>query len=183
MYLNSRMQTPSFFHLSEMMRMHMSNILHMRVLIQRTQLIQIQSQYVDLDHPYVYAEPEQRPGWAQTTLQDAGDLVGDLADTRRTKSNFEEPPIALTSTKPFTSSHIFLVQSSDPRYYGEDNGNPFWESTMQKEYNYLLDNRTWDLVPLPYGRKLVRCRWVYRTKSATDGSISRYKARLVSKGF
>jgi hypothetical protein len=39
------------------------------------------------------------------------------------------------------------------------------------------------LVPLPSGRKLVRCRWVYRTKSKVNGQISRYKARLVSKGF
>jgi hypothetical protein len=39
------------------------------------------------------------------------------------------------------------------------------------------------LVPLPSGRKLVRCRWVYRTKSAADGHINRYKARLVAKGF
>jgi poly-D-alanine transfer protein DltD len=54
---------------------------------------------------------------------------------------------------------------------------------MQEEYNSLLENQTWDLVPLPSGRKLVRCRWVYRTKSAMDGQVSRYKARLVSKGF
>ena len=36
------------------------------------------------EHPYEVAEPEQRPKWAQNTLQDAGDLVGDPADTRRT---------------------------------------------------------------------------------------------------
>jgi hypothetical protein len=76
-----------------------------------------------------------------------------------------------------------LVQSSDPKSYSEAAGNPFWESTMQEEYNSILKNQTWDLVPLPYGRKLVRCRWVYRTKSATDGHISRCKARLVAKGF
>jgi hypothetical protein len=76
-----------------------------------------------------------------------------------------------------------LVHSSDPQYYGEAAGNPFWESSMQQEYNSLLENQTWDLVPLPYGRKLVRCGWVYRTKSATYGHISRYKARLVAKGF
>ena len=35
-------------------------------------------------HPDAIAEPEQRPKWAQTTLQDARDLVGDPADTRRT---------------------------------------------------------------------------------------------------
>jgi hypothetical protein len=40
-----------------------------------------------------------------------------------------------------------------------------------------------DLVPLPSGGKLVICRWFYRTKSAVDGHIKKYKARLVSKGF
>jgi hypothetical protein len=54
---------------------------------------------------------------------------------------------------------------------------------MQEEYNSLLENQTWDLVPLPSGRKLVKCRWVYKTKSAVDGQISRYKARIVAKGF
>jgi hypothetical protein len=134
-------------------------------------------------HPDADVEPEKRPKWAQTTLQDAGDLVGDPTDTRRTRSDFEEPPLALTSTEPFPPRHIFLVQSSDPQSYGEAAGNPFWESSMQEEYNSLLENQTWDLVPLPSGRKLVRCRWVYRTKSVVDGHISRYKARLVSKGF
>jgi hypothetical protein len=54
---------------------------------------------------------------------------------------------------------------------------------MQEEYNSLLKNQTLDLVPPPSGRKLVRCRWVYRTKSTVDGHISRYKAKLVAKGF
>jgi hypothetical protein len=39
------------------------------------------------------------------------------------------------------------------------------------------------MVPLPSERKLVRCRWVYRRKSAIDGKLSRYKANLVAKGF
>ena len=54
---------------------------------------------------------------------------------------------------------------------------------MQEEYNSLLENQTWDLVPLPSGRKLVICRWVYRTKRTEDGQIRRYKAKLVAKGF
>jgi hypothetical protein len=101
----------------------------------------------------------------------------------RTRSDFEDPPIALTTTEPLPSRHLFLVQSSDPQSYGEAAENPFWESTMQEEYNSLLENQTWNLGPLPSGRKLVRCRWVYRTKSIVDGQISRYKSRLVAKGF
>ena len=89
--------------------------------------------YVELEHPDAIAEPEQRPKWAQTMLKDAGDLVGDPFDTRRTRSNFKEPPIALIATKPLPSSHIFLVQSLDLQSYGEAVGNPFWESVMQEE--------------------------------------------------
>jgi hypothetical protein len=62
-------------------------------------------------------------------------------------------------------------------------GNPLWEATMQEEYDSLLENQTWDLVPLPPGRKLVRCKWVYRTKREADGQVRRYKERLVAKGF
>ena len=54
---------------------------------------------------------------------------------------------------------------------------------MQEEYNSLLENQTSDLVPLLSGRKLVRCIWVYRTKSTMDGQISRHKSSFVSKGF
>jgi hypothetical protein len=62
-----------------------------------------------LDHPNVVAEPKKNPKWAQKTLQDVGDLVGDPSDTRRTRSDFKEPPVALTTTEPLPSMHIFLV--------------------------------------------------------------------------
>jgi hypothetical protein len=91
-------------------------------------------------HPDADVELEPRPKWAQTTLQDAGDLVGDPVDTRRTRSNFEEPPLALTATEPLPPEHIFLVQSSDPQSYGEAARNPFWESAIQEEYKSLLEN-------------------------------------------
>eukprot|EP00253_Pinus_taeda_P035523 PITA_35523 len=54
---------------------------------------------------------------------------------------------------------------------------------MDEEYNSLIENQTWDLVLLPSNHKLVRCKWVYRTKKAPNGQVRRYKARLVAKGF
>jgi hypothetical protein len=54
---------------------------------------------------------------------------------------------------------------------------------MNEEYLSLMEKDTWDLVPLPKGRKLVICKWVYRTKYASDGSVESHKAQLVSKGF
>ena len=46
-----------------------------------------------------------------------------------------------------------------------------------------MKNHTWDPCTLLKGRKLVWCRWVYHTKYVADGSIDRYKACLVAKGF
>jgi hypothetical protein len=54
---------------------------------------------------------------------------------------------------------------------------------MNEEYHSLVENDIWDLVPLPKGRKHVRCKWVYRTKYASNGSVERHKIWLVSKGF
>jgi hypothetical protein len=53
------------------------------------------------EHPDAVAELEQRPKWAHTTIQDAGDLVGDPTGTSRTQYNFEEPPVALTALNHF----------------------------------------------------------------------------------
>eukprot|EP00253_Pinus_taeda_P001552 PITA_01552 len=43
---------------------------------------------------------------------------------------------------------------------------------MDEEFSTLMENNTWDLVPLPKGRKLVRCQWIYRKKIAVDGNLT-----------
>lgn len=54
---------------------------------------------------------------------------------------------------------------------------------MQSELQALQDNRTWTITSLPPGKKPIGCRWVYKIKCYSDGSIERYKACLVDKGF
>lgn len=56
-----------------------------------------------------------------------------------------------------------------------------WTKAMQEEMKSLLENRTYDLVKLPKGKKVLKNKWVYRLNN--DGKILRYKARLVVKGF
>jgi histone deacetylase 1/2 len=54
---------------------------------------------------------------------------------------------------------------------------------METEYDALLKNKTWHLVPPQKGRNIIGCKWVYKIKRKSDGSLDRYKARLVAKGF
>jgi hypothetical protein len=54
---------------------------------------------------------------------------------------------------------------------------------MNEYYRSLMENDNWGFVPIPKGRKLAKCKWVYRKNYALDGSVEIHKAHLVSKGF
>jgi hypothetical protein len=54
---------------------------------------------------------------------------------------------------------------------------------MQAEYDALLAKDTWSLGPRPPGVNLVTKKWIYRHKLLADGSLDRYKARWVLRGF
>jgi hypothetical protein len=58
-----------------------------------------------------------------------------------------------------------------------------WECVMQEEYDSLMTNNTWILVPLPVGRKPVSCKWVFKIKQGANGEVECYKARLMVRGF
>jgi histone deacetylase 1/2 len=61
--------------------------------------------------------------------------------------------------------------------------NPCWKQAMQDEYDALLRNHTWHLVPYKKGANLIDCKWVFKIKRKSDGTIDRYKGRLVAKGY
>ena len=54
---------------------------------------------------------------------------------------------------------------------------------MSEEINALLTNSTQILIPKPYNANIVGSKWIYKIKRHSDGSIERYKARLVAQGF
>jgi len=58
-----------------------------------------------------------------------------------------------------------------------------WECAMREEFDCLMTNNTWTLVPLPVGRKPVSCQWVFKIKQGANGEVERYKVRLMARGF
>jgi transposase InsO family protein len=82
--------------------------------------------------------------------------------------------------------YIDMSEASTPTSYKQAIDNPVadkWKQAMNEEYTALLDNNTFELVPLPPGRQAVGTRWVYKVKRRANGSVERYKARWVAKGF
>ncbi|GKA64595.1 ribonuclease H-like domain-containing protein [Tanacetum coccineum] len=76
------------------------------------------------------------------------------------------------------TSHIFPLPKS-PSVALSD---PHWRDAMYDEYNALIKNDTWILVSKPPNVNVVRSMWLFRHKYHANGSLSRYKARLVANG-
>nr|KYP32233.1 Retrovirus-related Pol polyprotein from transposon TNT 1-94 [Cajanus cajan] len=76
-----------------------------------------------------------------------------------------------------------LLTHVEPKTTKQALSNPTWTAAMQTEYNALLHNGTWSLVPLPPHRTAIGCKWVFRVKENPNGTVQKYKACLVAKGF
>ena len=57
-----------------------------------------------------------------------------------------------------------------------------WKLTMDAEYDALIENKTWEIVPRPPGANVIRSMWIFAHKNNADGSFERLKARLVGDG-
>lgn len=58
-----------------------------------------------------------------------------------------------------------------------------WMEAMNREMKALHENKTWDLVNLPQGKKAISNKWAYKIQTNADGSVDKFKARLVIKGY
>jgi hypothetical protein len=54
---------------------------------------------------------------------------------------------------------------------------------MTEEYQSILKNDVWEIVPRPKSKHMVSSKWLYRIKHVADGSIEKHKARYVARGF
>lgn len=103
---------------------------------------------------------------------------GDLRRSNRTNKGV--PPDRFSA-----SSRFARPQSSEPRSYKQattGTESAQWITAMKDELISHRENKTWDVVKLPPGKKIIGCRWIYKRKLDEHGRLSSYKARLVAQG-
>ncbi|KAK3003919.1 hypothetical protein RJ639_019044 [Escallonia herrerae] len=90
------------------------------------------------------------------------------------------------SNLPYLTHTAFLAAISsvdEPKYFSQAVKHAHWRDAMAKEISALKANNTRTLMPLPYGKLAIDSKWVYKVKFHPDGTVERYKVRLVAKGY
>ena len=84
------------------------------------------------------------------------------------------------------SSYVALMSNiidSKPSSFEEARCQQVWKDAMMEEYQSIVKNDVWDIVLRPEGKYLITSKWIYKIKHTADGSIEKYKARFVARGF
>ncbi|CAB0020139.1 unnamed protein product [Nesidiocoris tenuis] len=115
--------------------------------------------------------------------EDLEDSTDEIERVLRNRSTFKKP---LRFEDLVMEAITGMNEYKEPQTYYQavnSQNRTEWEEAMKSEMDSLAANKTWIMAKLPPGKKALRCRWVFRVKTNPDGSVDRYKARLVIKGF
>ena len=133
--------------------------------------------------------------WRRTEQPLTGEVTENINDwhfeTRKEKRACVKPlprhiVVYLNYEKVSLEYKTFLLHIQDipiPKNPQEAMRNTNLKEAMNEEMRALMQNQTWEVVDLQKGKKPVGCRWVYTLKCKSNGSLDRYKARLVARGY
>ena len=76
-----------------------------------------------------------------------------------------------------------LAIDGDPQTFEEAATEEKWRIAMNQEIESINRNRTWFLTDLPAGASIIGVKWIFRTKLKEDGTVDKFKTRLVAKGY
>ncbi|GJX29094.1 putative RNA-directed DNA polymerase [Tanacetum coccineum] len=88
--------------------------------------------------------------------------------------------------KSFGPDFVSFMVENEPTSYREavtSSEGQQWREAIKSEIESILQNHTWELVDLPPGCKPLGYKWIFKNKMKADGTIDKYKARLVIKGY
>jgi hypothetical protein len=108
----------------------------------------------------------------------SGNLEGERGEP---KSQIREsrPPVRFGAYMALVTS----ITDSEPQTFAQAVDQQVWREAMVEEYDSIVCNDVWEVVPRPVGKSVVTSRWLYKTKYVADGSIEKHKACFVARGF
>ena len=119
-------------------------------------------------------DQKRKPAWVRQTLQDAeghATPCGAFRESKRPQSY--ECYVALMSS----------ILDSEPSTYAEVASQQCWKDAMMEEYESIMKNDVWEIVSRPDGKSVVTSKWIFKIKHAANGSIEKYKAKFLARGF
>ena len=78
---------------------------------------------------------------------------------------------------------MYDLVDKEPTCFEEPTKQKEWVDAMVEEYQSIINNDVWEIVPRPKNKSVVSSKWIYKTKHSTNASIDKYKARFVARGF
>ncbi|KAE8662552.1 hypothetical protein F3Y22_tig00113302pilonHSYRG00055 [Hibiscus syriacus] len=120
----------------------------------------------------------------QTSSDESEDPNGDDVEQRVTQNPWQTGvSTRIRRPNPKYTNAAIIEEATEPETFEEASKSSEWMTAMKEEIDALQQNQTWDIVPKIKDVKPISCKWVYKIKRCPDGSIERYKARLVARGF
>lgn len=86
-------------------------------------------------------------------------------------------------TKNYKTFFLSLSSIIEPSPFSQATKHECWLHAMKIKLHAPEKTKTWEIVDFPPNKTPIGCRWVYKIKYLSDGSIDRYKARLIAKGY
>jgi len=75
------------------------------------------------------------------------------------------------------------IIQNEPSSFSDVVKHQVWKDAMTKEYESIMENDVWEVVPRPQDKTIVTSKWLYKIKHAVNESTEKYKARFVARGF
>jgi hypothetical protein len=87
--------------------------------------------------------------------------------------------------KPFTSYMALMCDliENEPSFFEEAIQKKEWVDAMIEEYQSIIKNDVWEIVPRPKNKDAVYSKGIYKIKHVANRSIEKHKAKFVARGF
>ncbi|KAD2804249.1 hypothetical protein E3N88_37626 [Mikania micrantha] len=153
-----------------------------------------QNEEPNLDASHVPVEEQSRPMRTRSQPQRLKEYHVELppsidhANPTHDQATSTVHPLAhYISYNNFSTNHKAFLTAIDsldePKNFKQASQDLKWREAMEREIRALEQNDTWSLQELPFGKKPIDSKWVYKIKYKPSGEVERYKARLVAKGY